>query len=497
MYRPKTIYRGRNVLSYTNPMPDKMYADVPQLWPTPTGFIASRKERRQRYTIFGHFHRGRIWAFTLLLSTICIPNPTAASVFDIYGFGARSTSMGNAQTASSEDYFAAYYNPANLISRKSVHFGYGFNYVVPLLSISRRDTSSAIPSLLPDADLGVYAGISAPIGGIFEKKVAFGFAIFLPMLSFTRLDAVDYRKPHFYSHQSLPNKLVILGGIGVQPIEWLRVGLGVQILADLQGAARVDVSLLDNRLDRKDIRVDVFGHAAPTAGLTFVPLDGLNLSLSYRSALSLRYELPIRAFIEEIGTLDIRFSGTSLYTPHQLSVGASWDISDLPLRVAADVTWAMWSLAPSPAADVTLAVDGSELFQQSDPTSPGTILDARSATVQIDARDTLTPRIGFESVPLDWLTARIGYYFSPQRLPVPTQQANYLDANVHTMSLGLGFRFLDPTEHHQQPLTLDLSVQWQLFDTVHVDKPDPNDPVGDYKAGGSIFNFGLDIRHDF
>lgn len=431
------------------------------------------------------------------LVTIYAPNPSIASVFDIYGFGSRATSMGNAHTAASEDYFAAYYNPANLISRKSIHFGYGLNYVVPYLSISRRNTTSTVPTLLPDTDLGLYAGVSAPIGGVFDNKLAFGVAIFLPMFSFTRLDAVDHRKPHFYSYQSLPNKLLIVGGVGVEPVEWLRVGIGAQILADLQGAARVDVSLLDNRLDRKDIRVDVFGHAAPTAGLTFVPLSGLNLSLSYRSALSLRYDLPIRAFIEEIGTLDIRFQGTSLYTPHQLSGGVSWDIPTVPLRVAADVTWAMWGLAPSPAADVTLKVTGSELFQQPESANAKPILDARSATIRLGAKDTLTPRVGLESTPVDWLTTRIGYYFSPQRLPLPTQQTNYIDTNVHALSLGVGFRFLDPTEHHRQPLILDLSVQWQLFNSVQVDKPDADDPVGDYNAGGSILQFGLDIRHDF
>ena len=75
--------------------------------------------------------------------------PCEASLFDAFGFGPRGTGLANAWTAGSEDYFAAYYNPANLVARRSLHLGYGINYLQPMLSIDRRDDDIGVPLFEP------------------------------------------------------------------------------------------------------------------------------------------------------------------------------------------------------------------------------------------------------------------------------------------------------------------------------------------------------------
>lgn len=422
--------------------------------------------------------------------------PARASLFDTYGFGARATGMGNASTAPSEDYEAVFYNPANLIARKEIHFGYGLNWVAPFLDIDRRDASSEWESVVPEDNLVVHAGISVPWGGVFENKVAFGATLLLPLLRLTRVESIDWHVPQFSLYENVPDKLALLLGVAYEPIPELRIGIGLQILAELQGAARISLSLLDNKVSSRDIRLDVFGTAAPTAGVTVQPLPALRIAVAYRAALSLDYALPVQVVIEEIGNLNLEIRGVSLYTPHQLTLGASYE-TPVALTVSAELGWAMWSLAPSPAVVVHTALDDSAIVGNHAGAPIDDLIQVDSPAIDTGARDILTPRIGLEWVANDLITVRAGYAFRPTPLPAPVHETNFVDSPAHTSSLGASFTFADPLEHHRKPLTVGIALQWTYLEQRIVDKPDPDDPVGDYTAGGSIFNLGVDFSHDF
>ncbi|GMV39304.1 MAG: hypothetical protein AMXMBFR64_10200 [Myxococcales bacterium] len=432
----------------------------------------------------------------LLIAALLLALPARASLLDTYGFGARGTAMANASTAPSEDYEAVFYNPANLIARKEVHFGYGLNWVAPMLTIDRRQTDSTWESVVPEDNLVVHAGISVPWGGVFERKVSFGAALLLPLLRLTRVESIDWHVPQFSLYENVPDKLALLLGVAYEPIPELRLGVGVQILAELQGAARVSMSLLDNRVTSRDIRLDVFGAAAPTAGVTVLPVPELRIAASYRAALSLDYALPVQVVVEEIGNLDIVIRGVSLYTPHHLTLGVSY-LTPVALTVSAELGWAMWSLAPSPAVDVHVTLDDSALVHGQAGGTVADLIRVDSPAVDMGARDILSPRVGLEWVANELVTVRGGYAFRPTPLPAPVHQTNFIDSPAHTTSLGASFTFADPLEHHRKPLTVGIALQWTLLEERAVDKPDPNDPVGDYTAGGSIFNLGIDFSHDF
>ncbi|MCA9524297.1 MAG: hypothetical protein KC609_25185, partial [Myxococcales bacterium] len=131
-------------------------------------------------------HRHARVALVALLSLVSMPS--VASVFDTYGFGARGTALGNAQTASSEDFYGLYYNPATLTVRKRVHFGFGVGLILPKLKINRSNAQSEIPSLVPGLNLGVHLGVVFPIGGLIQNKLAIGIGVFLPTIRLTRLE---------------------------------------------------------------------------------------------------------------------------------------------------------------------------------------------------------------------------------------------------------------------------------------------------------------------
>ncbi|HRE92338.1 MAG TPA: hypothetical protein PK095_24695, partial [Myxococcota bacterium] len=150
----------------------------------------------------------------VLLSTTAtlagVVPPVRASFFDTYGFSARAISRGNAMVALGFDYDAAYYNPANVLSRKRVHVGFGLNLVAADLAVTAL--SGTFDPVEVDDNLAFHLGFSTPIGGIFGDKVGFGLAFFHPLTTGTNVSSVDPALPWWYRYQSLPDKLVLAAG---------------------------------------------------------------------------------------------------------------------------------------------------------------------------------------------------------------------------------------------------------------------------------------------
>lgn len=432
-----------------------------------------------------------------LAAMLCnlVPQPAAASIFDTYGFGARGAGMGNALTAAARDYHAVYYNPAQLMERDQVHVGLGVTLVEPFLGIERLKLDSGQATVVAGTNVGVHVGVSTPIGGWFQRRIAFGVGIFVPLLRLTRAQFDDYAKPQFYMYENLPDKLLVAAGFAAKVFDWWKVGVGFQLLADLNGRADVQLSLIDNRVTRRRLSIDLSADLAAVAGMTFTPIDGLNLAASYRQELDLTFRLPIKALIEEVGTLDFEIAGTSLYTPHQLNVGASWRLPWIPLTIAADITWAMWSMAPSPSPDVAIILDDSQLNPDPD-NRVGAVLDTRSAPVSLGAKDIVIPRIGLE-YELGAFELRAGYFFRPTPIPRQLHETNYVDSDSHVVTLGTSWSFKDPTEVHKSPLKIGVAFQLTVLRSRGYDKADPADPTGSYTVSGGVFSFALDLQHDF
>jgi len=427
-------------------------------------------------------------ALPWLLLVLFAPASAAASIFDLYGFGARGTGLGNALTAGADDYTAAYYNPAALTRRKVVHVGIGLDGVLPGLRVDTdRDDPDPAPHL-PEWNLGLNGGVVVPLSTWTDGRLAFGVGLFFPVLEFTRIDAFDPVRPQFYLYQSLPDKLLVAPAVGFELTPWLAVGAGLQVLASIQGRADTAVSLGSGRFTRKKLGVDLRGEASPTAGVLLAPHPDVHLGLSWRSALDFAYALPVVVFVEELGTLTFDLRGTVLYTPHQLSAGAAWRF-DARLLLLADVTWAMWSLAPDPSARVTVLLEGEAVGHDE-------LVRVDSLPVDLGARDVLVPRLGVELTLDPALICRAGWSYRPTPLPTPTGRTNYLDSPAHTLSAGLSWAPGAPGEPGRDPVWLEAAVQLTWLTSRRVDKVDPADSVGSYSAGGPIGHLALSVRHD-
>lgn len=445
----------------------------------------------------------RLALAALACLVVTAPATTRASFFDTFGFSARAVGRGNAMVALGFDYDAAYYNPANVLSRKRLHLGLGFDLVAPDLFLDA--VSGEAEPLYPDANVGMHLGMSTPLSGVFGNKLGFGFAFFHPLTTGTNVSSVDPSEPWFYRYQDLPDKLILAVALAAEPVEWLRLGLGVQILAALEGRVDASLSLAEGRFLRESIDVELLPTASPTVGLALGPLPlaggSLFFGASWRHSLELDYSLPVAVDIDEVGRLDVLVEGVSLYTPSQLALGLGWESSEHPepgLSIEAGVTWELWSDAPPAGARFLLSIDDRNIRPPSDPQDgPDALIDVRADLIPLGARDTLTTRVGVEWRPSDIVALRTGWFYRPTPLPTPIYQTNTLDASAHVASLGAGFTFGDPTGIEAAPLSIDLTAQLTRLDRRAIPKdPVAGSPQGAYEAGGLVWHVSIDLRHD-
>lgn len=449
-------------------------------------------------------HRGRCRTHQLLV-TACVTGllstvgfaPAEASVFDVFGMTARGTALGGAMGATATDHAAIYYNPAATTRRKTTHLGLTLQMVAPLLDISQaRNTTRG--AVLPEPNLALTLGAVFPLGGKIDDRVALGVALFLPVLNFTRFEALDPATPQFYLYQSLPDALVIAASLGVELIEGLSIGVGTQILASFAGELEVSVALGERRVERRTVSGDLFGEIAPTAGIWGEPFEGFTLGFTYRDDLSLDFELPVRIDIAELGALDIVANGRGLYTPEQFNFAAAYRIAPIDLLVALDVTWMRFSKAPSPALHIDGRLDDAGLRGGDGSSSSEVLIDLATVDPELGAADVVVPRLGLEWRQSDLLALQAGYFYRASPIPDQVGYSSYVDNAAHVASLGASLTWNDPLEVHDSPVTLDLFVQTTILQSRSVTKDPLRDleRIGDWTASGMIWNFGIEARHD-
>lgn len=430
---------------------------------------------------------------TLLLAAA----PAAANPWDLYGFNPRALGMAGAHTAFADDFTAVYYNPASLTMATNAGFGFGFSAARPNLTLDFEKAERGVPDYQPPSSNGITFGALFPLGGrAVRNRIVLGLGISVPTRSILNGQALDPAIPHWYMYQSLPSRLVAVLGLGVLPFDWLSLGMGIQILAGVTGSLDYELDIVSGRFSKKTVVFDIQPEAAPLIGAEVRPLRGLRVGLTYRSAVQSRIDLPVELQITGIASLDVRTRFAVQYTPHQLALGASYELHDLALKIAADVTYAMWSGAPDPSVTSRLDASG-ELFEG---TGLGDAFDApapgQERAVTLAFRDIIIPRLGVEK-DLGDVSLRAGYAVKPSPAPLQTSGTNYVDSTTHQLSLGAGLRFRDPFDAFTNPLIIDAAASLFYVAKRRYEKVDPRDPVGPYDASGTIFVFGLSLRYEF
>ena len=429
--------------------------------------------------------RKLLFAFLLLA-----PLSARASTFDIYGFGSRGIAMGGAQTADARDFSATFYNPSLLVLQTKVGFGLGFFYEAPNVSAT-PDVPTASFGTEPESTAAWSAGLVFPFAGKLRNHVALGVGISIPTKNLLRVASFDPGEPTWYLYENSPDRIQIFAGLGIKPFDWLTLGIGIQALADFSGHVDFNVDIFNKRFQKRDLTNELATREAPVAGLTIIPTSNFQFAFCWRASMELDYALPTSIQLGDLGTLGLNVSGVTFYTPHELTLGVKYE--PIPeLTLTADLEYALWSKAPSPAVNVSVRFTGD--LAQGLGLDQALKLDSSDAPIGFE--DVLIPRLGIEYRLGENVSFRGGYYFRPTMLPEQNGLTNLLDGPTHVISAGLGVSFMSPLGALAEPVKIDAVFQHGFVGGRHADKSASN-PVQPYSYGGSTEVFAIDLRYAF
>ncbi|MBI3183008.1 MAG: outer membrane protein transport protein [Myxococcales bacterium] len=425
-------------------------------------------------------------------------SPSRANTFEIFGFGPRGESMASALTAEADDYTAVFYNPAMLVLRKDLNFGFSFSWHHLAAEVVETDRSKQFADHTCDychpADaVGYTTGLLFPLAGKVKNRLALGFGAHVPSGRFLRALASDPNRPAWYLFNSSPERFVLYAGAGLRLAENLTAGVGVHALADLVGqGAKVEVDLFSKRVKLREIDAHLSNRAGPLAGLFWAPIPSLRFGATFRWELALYYRIPATVDLEGIGTLELTVDGVTHFSPHTLAAGMAWDVTP-DLTFSLDGQWMNWAAAPSPYLNLTIDLSGNTLQA----IGLDKALDITSPTTPPGFSNTLGGRLGMEYRIGERFAARGGVFYRPT--PVPRQDApetNVLDASAVGLTAGMGFSFDDPLEVFAHPVKIDLAGQ-HTFLLPREAKKEPTDPVPPYRYSARVYGLTAAIRYDF
>lgn len=426
--------------------------------------------------------------------SVAVANP-----IDMFGFGARGPAMGRAQTAATIDMGAHYYNPAVLATFDELRFDLGYQLAQPRLTLNGRDSGV-------NRSRGLLTGISVP-GRIGPVRVAFGGGLFLPDDQVSRTRTLPSGQPRFVVYDNRPQRLFLAANVAVQLTDAIYLGAGVGYMSGTTGgvvlAGRIDTQRATRSELALAIDVDLKTVRYPQAGIFVHALSWLDIGATYRGGFVLDVDLAVRIegdvgvaggpFVVEDGFIDVQSRFRDLFQPAQVVVGTQARLTDR-LLVAFDLEWQQWSTFDNPASVIDIALDLRDLNDLVHvPEAP------RLPAPQF--HDILVPHLGAE-----WIAARRsqvtwrlrgGYVFEPTPTPAQSGAMNFVDSDKHTVSAGVGAELRGLTSIVPRPIDVDLYAAYTTMTDRIVRKISPADRVGDYRAGGSIWQVGLASRWRF
>ncbi|MGD0528922.1 MAG: outer membrane protein transport protein [Polyangiaceae bacterium] len=433
--------------------------------------------------------------FSLLVSTEAHANP-----LDAFGFGSRETAMGGAVAADVSDFSASYYNPAGLAKARGFELSIGYFRADHYLYMNGLNSGV-------DPVKGIVGGAVVP-GKVYGLPFAIGVGLHLPDDRLTRVEALAQDQPRWELYDNRNQRLWFGVNAAISPFPWLQIGGGVTFmaatLATLDISGHIDlIEPYDSSL-RHQVLADLKAVTYPDFGARVEITKRFAMALVYRGQFSL--DLNVAANVKagigagaagDITTLALGLQTDTIdsFLPQQVVLGGSYELSD-DLRTNLDVTWVNWGAYVPPVTKIE--------EQLSVPIPPGTTLPggiavptapAPTVVTPIAIHDTFVPHVGVEWRALarpSWEGfVRGGYEYDRSPIGAQTGTTNYVDRDRHAFSAGLGVRILEPGKVLPGDVRFDVHGQLSVLPTETTTKNDPSDLVGDYTAGGHIWNVGM------
>lgn len=447
----------------------------------------------------------RLLASGLGCAIVLAASTASANPLDPFGFGSRETAMGSAVSADVSDFSACYYNPAGLAKAHGFELSIGYFRADHFLYMNGQNNGV-------DPVKGMVGGAVVP-GKVFDLPFAIGVGFHVPDDRLTRVRALPQDQPRWEMYDNRNQRLWFGVDAAISPLPWLQLGGGVTFMAatiaTLDISGDVDIFKPYDSSLRHQVNADLTMVAYPDFGARIELSKAMALAVVYRGQFKL--DLNVNANVNagvgvgaasstpgvsgDLTNLRIALATDTIdsFLPQQVVVGWSWKLSD-DLKTNVDLTWVNWSAYIPPVTQLQTTLDvpppkGGWPAGIKPPTPPAPV-----SIIPIQIEDRLVPHIGAEwrafSRPSWQGFLRGGYEYDKSPIGAQTGQTNYVDRDRHAFSAGVGLRLLHPATVLPGDVRFDVHAQLSVLPTETTLKTDPSDLVGDYTAGGHIWNVG-------
>lgn len=427
------------------------------------------------------------------LLALAAPRAARANPLDTFGFGSRETALASAMSADVKGFAASYYNPAALARSERLDLSVGYFRAEQSLYTNGNDNAV-------DPVKGLVGGFVLP-GKLFGVPVAFGLALHLPDDRISRVRAFRQEQPRWELYDNRNQRLYLAANLAFSPWPWMQIGGGVSFMSSTTG--RLDISGSANifRPDdsqlRHEVDADLTAVRYPQAGVRFELGKRVALGVVYRGEFKLRLDLSayLHGDISGLTTALYKLETHSVnnFLPQQLVIGGAWQATK-DLKALVDLTWVNWSAYVPPVASLDVLLDipppaGGWPSTITPPTTP-----APTRIVPITMHDRIVPHVAVEYRAVDkpaWeLFLRAGYEANKSPIAPQVGITNYIDRDRHAVSGGVGLKLNAPLAELPGDVRFDVHVQYTHLVEDVTRKADAADLVGDYTAGGHIWNLG-------
>ncbi|MCL4558783.1 MAG: outer membrane protein transport protein [Deltaproteobacteria bacterium] len=434
----------------------------------------------------------------LTIGTILVLNGHArASVFDTFGVDSKGIAMGDARTASADDWTATYYNPAGITQRKS-SVGASFIFVWNHLDVKPFPGSAGLENRDNMNTQGMSLGLTYSFGLDFFRL---GVGLYLPLDDVQKQithfpDATEYYftdKLYFELDENMTERQIVLPTIALKLFPFLSIGAGVSLFIHSSTYSNVYVP---NVIDLSDVFINVNDVQTytyvPNLGVLFHPSKDFKIGVSYmgRDSFPLEGAAFVYAPSSPIGQHFTQpIEQIIFFTPAHISAGVMYRPND-EIELDGDVTWVEWSQ-----------------YRDNHNVAPQTQwIDPNTNTLQPGQawNDVYVPRIGVEYKPSPSWSVMAGYFYEPTPIPPQTQRTNFVDNVKNIVSAGGGYKvpYKDGNLSFLMHFQAQILGDRKTYKEIAVDA-DPNTPgvqnpgYPGYESRGYILDTGFEVNYAF
>ena len=435
------------------------------------------------------------------LAFVLAAAPARANPLDTFGFGSRGTAMGDAQVADSADFSANYYNPAGLARARGFEIAVGYFRATHELETNGKNNAV-------DPVAGLVGGLVLP-GRLFHVPIAFGLGLHVPDDRLSRVRDLPQTQPRWELYDNRNQRLYLAANLAFEPWPWLDIGGGLSFMASTEGTLDISgeanlFNLYQSQL-RHQVDASLGAIRYPQVGARVALGKRAALGVIYRGAFALHLDLSANLYgsLSNLTTAlyTLQTDSVDAYLPQQVVFGGSFQPRRPPqgrrrlhvgqLERVHHARREPRRRAEHPAARGWMARRAHAAHGAGE--DPG-----RAARHERSHRAPRRRRVArVRSRQRRRLRARSATRSRSRPIGPQTGITNYVDRDRHTIALGFGVDVDKPVSILPGDLRFDVHAQFAILPTSVTTKSDPADLVGDYAAGGFIWNLGATMIAGF